>query len=145
MKERKECIEMLKDLGSKDLTEEYHPNKKGKCYLSLEVAKGSYINFNFDYKEYEEVKVYSKKRNINEEIKISQVKQFLVDQGIIAPPQQFVIMAEEMCAWPIEDHVDWKVGEIVNIDGELPFNPVRWEVVYIQKNELDNITFYFLK
>ena len=142
---REECIKMLLDLGAKDLTEEYHPNKKGKCYLSLEVAKDGCFEFNFDYKQYEELHVYNKKRNINEYIRFNEVKQLLIDKGVIAQPQHFAIVVDQFHAQPIDTSLNWKVGESVIIKDDLPFDSVRWEVVYIQKNKLENITFYYLK
>ena len=61
---RQELIDMLTNLGAEDLTSEMHPNKIGKKYLRLKIARGSYINFNFDYEHYPFVSVSGNRRHI---------------------------------------------------------------------------------
>ena len=143
---REKCIKMLLDLGAEDLTKEMHPNKMGKCFLKLQVAKGSYINFNFDYKEYETVHVYCKKRNISEYMKFSDVKMFLIKQGVVVDvPQKFAIFLDELNTRKMGLSLDYEVGDKMEMEDDLPFDNDIYEVVKVQKNEFYNITYYYFK
>lgn len=60
---RQECIDLLLNLGAEDLTKEKHPNKIGKMYLRVFIKyPKSYIDFNFDYPEYDKVYVFANRR-----------------------------------------------------------------------------------
>ena len=143
---RERCIKMLLDLGAEDLTKERHPNKIGKCFLKLQVAKGSYLEFNFDYPEYKTVSVYSKKRNINEFIPFEDVKRFLINQGVIIDkPQKIAVFVDNLTTKKLSLDLDYKVGDSVDMESELPLGNDFYKIVGVQKNDFDNITYYYFK
>jgi hypothetical protein len=82
--EREECISCLLKLGAEDLTAIKHPNKLHKKYLRLRVKDTSWIDFNFDYPEYQEVSVRANRRNSPKgEMKFSEVKPMLKEIGFL--------------------------------------------------------------
>lgn len=143
---RDEMIQLLLKLGAEDLTKEVYPNKVGKCYLKLKVAKGSYIEFGFDYKEHDEVSVFSSKRNINKYILISEIKTFLFNQGVeLNKKEKYAVFLDELHTRKMGVSLDYEVDDFMDYDDGLPFENQRYKVVSVQKNNIENTTFYYFK
>ena len=143
---RDELIKLLLELGAEDLTKVMHPNKIGKCYLNLPISKKDYISFNFDYKEYNKVSVFSKKLNINEFIPIRELKMFLFKNGFeVNKKQKYAIFLDNLMTYKMDVLLDYKVGDLINHEDGLPFENETFELVSVQKNEFDNTTFYYFK
>ncbi len=79
---RQEAIEMLIDLGCKDLTAEIHPRKLNKYYFRYHIGGGSVMDFNIDYPAYNELWVHARLRNIDKQIKFEDLPSFLATQNI---------------------------------------------------------------
>ncbi len=143
---RKEIIRLLLDLGAKDLTKEMHPNKNGKCYLKLPVANGGNISFNFDYKEYDEVSVYSKKLKINEYVPILKLKMFLFKLGFeVNKKQKYAIFLDSLTTNKMDVKLNYELGDLINFDDGLPFENETLKLVNVQKDNFNNTTFYYFK
>jgi hypothetical protein len=81
--ERKECIDLLLNVGAVDISETEHPNKPKKRYLVLKLSKLSKIYFSFDYPEYDTVSVFhNQKIAYRGYKKFSEVKPMLVELGV---------------------------------------------------------------
>lgn len=82
---RQNCIDLLLNLKSEDLTKEQHPNKQGKMYLRLFiVGRKSYIDFNFDYPEYDQVSVFANRRkHLRKYMYFHELKPMLIKIGLI--------------------------------------------------------------
>ena len=81
---REECIELLLNLGAEDLTHIRHPNKIGKKYLRLCIKNLSYVSFNFDYQEYNEVSVWANRRHRTRGyMQFHEIKPMLSDMGLL--------------------------------------------------------------
>ena len=96
---RNECIDLLLSYGTKDLTSEKHPNKKGKLYLRLFLkGKNSSVDFNFDYYEYKQVSVFANRRkDIRKQMFFSEIKNLLVELGFMK-----IYIAGQITGLPIE-------------------------------------------
>jgi hypothetical protein len=82
--ERKECIDLLLNVGAVDISATEHPNKPKKRYLVLKLSKFSKIYFSFDYPEYDTVSVFhNTKIAYRGYKKFSEVKPMLVELGLV--------------------------------------------------------------
>ena len=143
---RDELIKLLLDLGAEDLTKVIHPKKNDKRYLKLPLAGGGNIGFNFDYKEYDEVSVYSKKLHISKYIPIPKLKMFLFKLGFeVNKKQKYFIFIDELETKKAEPSLNFELGAEISYDDGLPFPNNKYLITSIQKNEFDNTTFYYLK
>ena len=79
---RQEAIEMLINLGCKDLTTQIHPRKLNKYYFRYHIGGGSVMDFNIDYPAYNELWVHARRRNIDKQIKFADLPSFLASQSI---------------------------------------------------------------
>jgi hypothetical protein len=75
---RSECIKMLLDCGAEDLSKDVYPNNKIKRFLKLKVGKATPITFQFDYGEYEELFVYSRRKKINKLMTFDEVSELIL-------------------------------------------------------------------
>lgn len=75
---RNECIKMLLDFGAEDLTKEVYPNVIEKRFFKLKVGKVTPITFRFDYVEYKEVFVNSRRKNISKRMTFDEVGDLLL-------------------------------------------------------------------
>ena len=143
---RDELIKLLLELGAEDLTAVMHRNKRGKKYLKLPFKKGGYVSFNFDYKEYNEVSVFSEKLNIKEYIHIRKLKFFLFEIGFeVNKKQKYAIFLDALNTFRVDVNMDYKVGDLITYDDGLPFENDTLKLVRVQKNEFENTTFYYFK
>jgi len=80
---REKAIEMLLNMGCDDLTEIMHPGKKEKRYLRYNFNNTSYIDFEFDYKEYDKVSVLANRKHISGYLTFTELQNLLVKLDLI--------------------------------------------------------------
>ena len=83
LKQREDAILLLISIGCKDLTKQFHPKKRDKKFFRYYISKSSHMSFDFDYPEYEEIKVYANRRHIQTDVLFRDLPIFLKQQGII--------------------------------------------------------------
>ena len=59
--------------------------------------------------------------------------------------QKYFIFLDELETKKVDPSLKFELGAEISYDDGLPFPNKKYLIVSIQRNELDNITFYYLK